>query len=410
MPSSYMNKSMLFYDSKRIYGDFAPNGVALCMLRNEQTARKLDQMIIDRQNRYLNKYFNIDQVVTEYKNTYGYVPGSQYYQPLAGFAALSGAITQRVNLLAGAYKAHPPGDPNGVVMSVQSTTTPSGTFVTTTQSEPLGGRNWPSLTNPQRTNYNYNKITGDNVLMTTDTSPGDQVTMSTPSKYDTAAKQWVDIDSPYITSTVRSYYNTNAFVGDFEQKVTSTNGQYFVPAIDNNIRYHEKMLRVENDSLNARLFASRVANLDTILANELKLVDAEVAKCQMAYISTFLVSPIAGVVTAVFKEFGECVVAGEPVLRVEDDTELLLTGRIQFRGILTIGLPATLHVIDLGESGVNVDVTGMTLVSIRGHDSEDDEWEVIFRVTNPLDKAGKKTFPLNYSFDKVRTTVTFDSL
>ena len=140
-PSNYMNKSELFYDSNFIYGLFAPNGVALCMLRNEQIRLKLDQMILDRQNKYLTKYFNSDQIVDEYKNQYGYVTGSQYYQKLSGFNQLSGALTDRNNRLAAAYTAHPPGDASGVAMAVQSTTTPSGTVVTTNQSEPLGGLN-----------------------------------------------------------------------------------------------------------------------------------------------------------------------------------------------------------------------------------------------------------------------------
>lgn len=229
-----------------------------------------------------------------------------------------------------------------------------------------------------------------------------------PAKYDIPSTSWQEVSGPYLSTTVTTYYNAGIAGLAFEQSAASTTGQYSTPALENIIRYHDKKLNTEDDFLKTRIRALQVPYLDRIMANELVTIDREVARYQLAYMNTFLVSPFAGVVTAVYKEVGEAVSAGEPIVRVEDDTELFLVGRIQYRGVLKLGATAKLCIKDLAESGESLDVCGLGLVSIRGHNSTDDEWDVVFRVTNPVDKSGNKAIPLNYSFDTERTTVIFE--
>jgi hypothetical protein len=52
---------------------------------------------------------------------------------------------------------------------------------------------------------------------------------------------------------------------------------------------------------------------------------------------------------------------------------------------------------------VTVTIKG-AVVAIRGHDSDDEEWDVIIRCPN-LDAANNPIFPLNYNFDFDDTTI-----
>jgi multidrug resistance efflux pump len=55
-----------------------------------------------------------------------------------------------------------------------------------------------------------------------------------------------------------------------------------------------------------------------------------------------LVTPINGLVTGVFCDLGDCVQAGQPVMRVENDDEVVIVGTIKFRGVLTVGASASI--------------------------------------------------------------------
>ena len=43
-------------------------------------------------------------------------------------------------------------------------------------------------------------------------------------------------------------------------------------------------------------------------------------------------SPINGIVTGIYKNAGDWVQAGEPIIRVEDDATLILTGTLSYSG------------------------------------------------------------------------------
>jgi hypothetical protein len=144
------------------------------------------------------------------------------------------------------------------------------------------------------------------------------------------------------------------------------------------------------------MFAQNLPFLDTVFTNELKAIDLDVKRLQVAYLDTILLSPIDGVVTGVFRDMGDCVRAGQPVMRVENDTEVLLVGTLKFRGLISIGstVSVTTKIFD---SGVTLTTSGK-VVSVRGHDSEDEEWDVLVLCPN-RDAHGKPIFPINYNFD-----------
>jgi multidrug resistance efflux pump len=130
-------------------------------------------------------------------------------------------------------------------------------------------------------------------------------------------------------------------------------------------------------------------------------MDLDIKKLQLAYISTILVSPIDGVVTGVFRNKGDYVRAGQAVVRVENDAEVLLVGTIKFRGLVSVGtgVEVTTEIFDAPPA---LTVPG-SVVSVRGHDSENELWDVLILCNNR--KAGKPILPINYNFDFDDTTV-----
>ena len=138
------------------------------------------------------------------------------------------------------------------------------------------------------------------------------------------------------------------------------------------------------------------------VTNELRTIDLEIRQLQLNFIHTFLVSPMSGVITGIYKDLGENVQTGEAVLQVENDDEVLVVGRVNFRGRMELGSKVTITTNNAFESGQPVELKG-TLVAVRGHDADDDEYDVIFRCDNRLNPSdpqnlGRK-LPLNFTYD-----------
>jgi multidrug resistance efflux pump len=140
------------------------------------------------------------------------------------------------------------------------------------------------------------------------------------------------------------------------------------------------------------------------VADDQATTDLEVRRLQITFAETYLTAPFAGTVTAVFKDVGECVQAGEPVIRVENDAVVFLTGRIQYFGVLKIGQDVVVRAADLYESGQSQDFPGK-VKGIRGHAADDDEWEVFIECDNPVGAGGRRLLPIYYQFDKDTTTI-----
>ena len=157
-----------------------------------------------------------------------------------------------------------------------------------------------------------------------------------------------------------------------------------------------------DEKYNQFLFSQNLPFLKQVFANELSAIDADVKRLQVGYLNTILLSPISGVITGVFVDLGDCVRVGQPVVRVENDEEILIVGTLQYRSLLAIGSAVTITT-QIFDSPKPLTVNGK-VVSIRGHDSEDEEYDVIIRCSNRnVDKA--PIFPINYNFDYDDTTV-----
>jgi HlyD family secretion protein len=182
---------------------------------------------------------------------------------------------------------------------------------------------------------------------------------------------------------------------------TTTNDDfsYRVPYIEAQAQSERAQISLIDQQFNQFIASQNLPNLGQVFTNELNSIDADVCRLQVAYLDTILMSPIAGVVTGVYKNPGDFVSAGEPVIRVEDNSTVLLVARLVFDGVVELGDTVTIQTA-LFES--TPDGLVGTVVSVRGQ-SADDLWEVIIQYTN----SGGEDFalPLGYHFDYDDTTV-----
>ena len=82
--------------------------------------------------------------------------------------------------------------------------------------------------------------------------------------------------------------------------------------------------------------------LETLFTNDQAVLDLDVRRLQLAYISTFLTCPIAGTIVGIYKDLGDTVAAGEAIMRVEDDTEILIVGTLIFHGLIILNMPVSI--------------------------------------------------------------------
>jgi hypothetical protein len=113
-------------------------------------------------------------------------------------------------------------------------------------------------------------------------------------------------------------------------------------------------------------------------------------------------SPIPGVVAAVYKSPGEPVAAGEPIVRIEDNSEVILTVRLARRAPIALATAIKIETQLFGAPGPVTTIDG-TVVAVRGL-PEDDRVEVEARCGN-LDANGKAILPPWYRFDEAYTKV-----
>jgi multidrug efflux pump subunit AcrA (membrane-fusion protein) len=183
---------------------------------------------------------------------------------------------------------------------------------------------------------------------------------------------------------------------------TTTNDDfsYRVPYIEAQAQSERAQISLIDQQFNQFMASQNLPNLGQVFTNELNSIDADVCRLQVAYLDTILMSPIAGVVTGVYKNPGDFVGAGEPVIRVEDNSTVLLVARLVFDGVVELGDTVTIQTARF-ERPLTPGLVG-TVVSVRGQ-SADDLWEVIIQYTNS--EAGYFALPLGYHFDYDDTTV-----
>jgi biotin carboxyl carrier protein len=188
------------------------------------------------------------------------------------------------------------------------------------------------------------------------------------------------------------------------QTIVNTDYGYRMPYVEGQAQYLRAQISLIDQQFGQFMSGQNLPNLDQVFRNELQSVDGDVFRLQMALLNTILMSPISGTVTGVYKHPGDAVKAGEPVLRVEDNSAILLMARLKYPAPIVIGSSVTVSTRLFDSSSQPNTVTG-SVVSARGH-RDDDEWDIIVKCVNPLDASSKPTFPFGYRFDYDDTTVS----
>ena len=192
--------------------------------------------------------------------------------------------------------------------------------------------------------------------------------------------------------------------GDWDWQPTSSvevdNDTYRVPSLENFATHQRQQIGIIDEAFNLFANNQNLDYLENVFQNELSAIDSEVYRMQIAYLNTILISPISGVVTAIYKKLGEAVQAGEPVLRVENNDYVYLTATLISHG--AIELYSIARVETKLFDTVDTMVEG-PVVSTRCNDT-DDQWNIVVKCGN-MRLDGLHILPLGYRFDFDKTTI-----
>lgn len=193
------------------------------------------------------------------------------------------------------------------------------------------------------------------------------------------------------------------FVNDSSSTTIQQSIGYRHPSYDNDIAYFEAQIRNVRDKFNAYRMQKMCRYHEQTFSNELSALDQDIRQLQAAYIDTILVSPFVGVVTGVFRHPGDFVRAGQPVMRIENDSQAYLVGKIKYRGMIRVNAHVTISTTLFDEEDLTIDGV---VKSVRGHDAANEQWDVLILCAN-LTNNGDAIFPLNYNLDYDVTTLEF---
>jgi hypothetical protein len=194
------------------------------------------------------------------------------------------------------------------------------------------------------------------------------------------------------------------------EQIVNTDYTYRIPSIESQAQNLRAQISLNDQQFNLVMTTQNLLNIPTVLNNELASFDLGVYELQQSFLRSLLMTPFAGVVTGLYKNPGDAVLPGEPVLRVEDNSQLLLVMRLVYSGAIKIATAATAaSTITIKTSlydaaALAAPLVG-TVVSARGG-GDDDLWDLVVTCPNPLDVHGDPVIPIGYTFDYDNTTVT----
>ncbi len=431
------DSSRLLYDFLKIQADVAP--FTLATLRAEPKKAALEKAIGMRQNAYLAKYANQGRIIS-FMDTYYFNPPDfglsappNPFSKSARLDNLSDVNESRWSALNAAYASagRQDGsagvDAHNILQKISSDT--NGTL-----SSDITGYGFAA-----------NSETGETTIV----APGDSsknplgdISPSAPPNQVFSGSEfpdwpweekirwippvdaggfttgWLGTNIPGTSTTCQmtSSYQTNSNVNQSHQddvnythqdQTVQTSDQAFRhPFYDAKAQYQRAQISLIDQRFSALQSAQNIPNLATIFGNELASIDADVYRLQIAYLNTILLSPIAGVVTGVYKNPGDPVRAGEPVVRVEYFDVILIEAVVIFRGpVLVNQTIVTITTALFGaSSGQPTSISGL-VVAARIHNN-DDTWRLIIECGNKDGSTPPKpVFPPGYRFDPDDTTV-----
>jgi biotin carboxyl carrier protein len=390
--------SLLLFNSSQIQTSTQP--FTLASLRAEGRKAALDKAIMARQNAYYAKYANAPAIIARMNQDYSNGTSS------AAPGLKPNMLGQLVNVSQGAY---------ALLNQAYNDDNRTGVVRTTT-----------SALASDITSYGYSAAGSETAQVTASATMGDALlTLPPQPPPPPAAPSWPPpAPQPPPAVGVSEFAqmgfssSNNSIMDQTQQQATSyqvvssadkahqdqtivnTDYGYRVPSAEAQAQFLRAQISLVDQQFAAYMYGQNLPNLAQVFQNELNSIDLDVYRLQIAYLNTLLTSPIQGVVTGIYKNPGDAVKAGEPVIRVEGNGILLLTGTLVYRGPIAIGSTVTVKTSLFGSATTPATLTG-TAVAVRGR-REDDQWEVVVQCNN----VAGNTIPLGYHFDYDDTTVS----
>src|SRR5258708_1119783 len=303
--------SHLQFDAAGIVNRAMP--FALAKLRNEMSKSALDTAINTFKKVYFSKYANSSSVISTIRGFYSRTsPASK--PNLLGI--LDDIAEQQATALQDAYTENDVPDvvtatPSSIQMDTKScgNSDRKGNFTQESVGRYLGkGSKYPE--------------------------PFDPAWISTPvfTAPDTITAA-LTVGTNYEVST------TNGHAGG-TQSATNVDYEYRTPYLETRARTLRPHITLIDQKFQSLMFDQNIPHLEKIFENELASIDNDVYQLQIALLRSFLTSPIPGIVTGIYKNPGDPVSAGEPVLRVENNDIVRLVANLVHRGPIPIGSTA----------------------------------------------------------------------
>ena len=217
-----------------------------------------------------------------------------------------------------------------------------------------------------------------------------QRSASVPMTYE-GGDEWKTPEEAFETQSVESKAST------VTQEMESTTQALTHPRLDNELTFHQTMVGILQETARHKTTAFSTPDIEAMLDSEMSAADSDIRTLQLNFTHTFLMPPVSGVITGIFKDVGETVEPGEPIMRIENDSTVLIVGRIQCRSPLWVGRRVELKLASVFEDDIDKSVPGKIIV-IRGNESDNDEWDIIIEAENP-EVEGRRLLPLNYHID-----------
>jgi biotin carboxyl carrier protein len=418
------DSSRLFFDSLTIQAQVSP--YALASLRAEPQKAVLNKAILLRQNAYFAKYANSDNIIARMNQYYFNPPDLGLPGPPNTFsksyrlAALSDTAENQWAALNAAYANAKQQDGEAGVV---------GRIVSTLYSDVLGYGYSASSANATEYSLSSVGVVGPSGAAVDSNTPGPPDPWSPPAQWPPSswsvaasgptAGQWASSWNPNFGTvgaevsgtfqkTTSYAVDSNKNVSHEEQNMHTANGEFRHPFYEAMAKYQRAQVSLVDQQFAAFMSAQNLPHLATVFNNELVSIDSDVYRLQIAYLNTILLSPFPGVVTGVYKNPGDAVRAGEPVLRIENNGVILLDTVVIYRGPILINkTTASVTTALFGDSsGQPTTIPGL-VVAARVQDA-DDKWHIVIECNN-MDGSTppQPIFPLGYRFDSDDTTISF---
>ena len=382
-PTDPADPSRLQFDAARIMALSSPYAVA--SLRCEMNKAALDSAINTRQNIYFSKYANAPLVISTIRGSYSRTsPASK--PNLLGI--LDDIAQEQASALQEAYvEDERTGVVKGPTSSIETSARNGGDALRfsnfTQESRRLGAmRDAPMPAYLPDLEY-WGKF-------------GQPAPLA-------RRVVWNRPDNSVLTAGYNFEWSTNSGWASASQSAWNTDVEYRTPYHETRARHVRAHISLIDQKFESYMLEQNIPYLETIFTNELAAIDNDVYQFQIALLRSFMISPIPGVVTGIYKNPGDGISAGEPVLRVENNDIVHLVANFVHRGPITLGATATVTSTLFGPADPVTTLSGPVLAA-RGQ-GDGNRWEVVVEVHN-LDAAGNHILPLGYGFDREFTQVT----